>query len=85
VWAGFAERIAMNARIEAIDRIDSSPFLSGSIITATSLYPSLTLVVVVLAKNCCDKNVIVPCSERVRVEQNGSERISGNWLKNQVE
>jgi hypothetical protein len=38
-----------------------------------------------LAKNCCDKNVIVPCSERVRVEQNGSERISGNWLKNQVE
>jgi hypothetical protein len=35
--------------------------------------------------DCCDKNVIVPCSERLRVDQNGSERISGKRLKNQVE
>lgn len=34
---------------------------------------------------CCDKNVIVPCSEPVKIDQNASERRSGKRLKNQVE
>jgi len=35
--------------------------------------------------DCCDKNVIVPCSERVKFDQNASECIPGKRLKNQVE
>jgi hypothetical protein len=38
-----------------------------------------------LAVNCCDENVIVPCSERIRLDQNVSELISGKRLKNHVE
>src|SRR5260370_14066875 len=47
---------------------------------------SLTdLVVGLWRKTRCDKNVTVPCSERLEVEHNGSERISGKRFKNQVE
>jgi hypothetical protein len=34
---------------------------------------------------CRDENVIVPCSEQVKVDQNASELFSGKRLKNQVE
>ena len=34
---------------------------------------------------CCDKNVIVLCSERGQVDQNASERASGKWLTDQIE
>jgi hypothetical protein len=33
----------------------------------------------------CDKNVIVPCSERVNVDQEAAELSSGRRLKNQIE
>jgi len=36
-------------------------------------------------KECCDKNVIVPCSEWVRIDQKPSEVGSGKRLKNQIE
>jgi hypothetical protein len=32
-----------------------------------------------------DKNVIVPCSEWVRMDQKGSKRSSGKWLTEQIE
>ena len=35
--------------------------------------------------NCCDKNVIVLCSERVYFDQNGSRRPICKGLKNQIE
>jgi hypothetical protein len=38
-----------------------------------------------LGENCCDKSVIVPCSERLRVDQNESERLSAERFNNQVE
>lgn len=38
-----------------------------------------------LGENGCDKNVIVPRSERLRVDQNESERLSGKRFKNWVE
>ena len=41
--------------------------------------------VLVLLAICCDKNVIVPCSERVYSDQNGSGLSSGKRLKNHVE
>jgi hypothetical protein len=36
-------------------------------------------------EHCCDKNVIVPCSEWVYCDQNDSECIPGKRLKNQIE
>jgi hypothetical protein len=44
-----------------------------------AIFPTARLV------ECCDKNVIVPCSERVNFDQNASECISGKRLTNQVE
>ena len=37
------------------------------------------------ASVCCDKNVMVPCSERVRVDQNASKLSSGKRLKNHIQ
>jgi hypothetical protein len=34
---------------------------------------------------CCDENVIVPCSEWVKTDQNGSLASTGKRLKNHVE
>jgi hypothetical protein len=39
----------------------------------------------VMAGDCRDKNVIVPWSERVNVDQNGSEPDPGKRLMNHVE
>jgi len=36
-------------------------------------------------RSCRDKNVIVPCSERGQIDQNASERTSGEGLTNQIE
>jgi len=36
-------------------------------------------------RSCCDKNVIVPGSERVNVDQNAAKLGSGKRLKNQIE
>jgi hypothetical protein len=37
------------------------------------------------ARNCCDKNVIVPLSEPGKVNLNAAELSSGKRLKNQIE
>jgi len=33
----------------------------------------------------CSKTVVVLCSERIRLDQNGANQVAGNWLKNQLE
>jgi hypothetical protein len=45
---------------------------------------SITLVELHLCHHC-SKTVVVLCSEPIRLDQNESNRVAGNWLTNHVE
>jgi len=63
-----------------------SPSGRGGTFFLTSLFIELTDLVVGFGEKLpVIKNVMVPCSERLEVEHNGSERISGKRFKNHAE